>query len=448
MIEPYTPEIEIDGRKYFPAPYSLHPLPNDLRNGLIPVGLFALLSVVSTLTLICFIAWRFATWRLHYRTFLGYNQYVVLVLNLLLADLQQSSGFLISFHWYRVDEIMAPSSACFAQGWLIHSGDVGSGLFVLAVAVHTFYTAVYGRRISNKMFASGIVGLWTFAYFLTAVGVGMHGDKYFVKAGAWCWVSSAYEADRLAFHYIWIFVIEFGTILIYLVTFYQLRRKTRQLFAGPLGDNTTRNTATIEAVNRITKLMTLYPCVYVLLTLPLSAGRMWSMAHHGQAYSNVFACLAGSLITSCGWVDSLLYTLTRKRLLKDTMPGHSSSGRRTGPSGSDNWEATELGSKGITHTRTVTVEGGQMMDTYQHAHQGSISMPGARTQNSSWEARPPSPNGSIDPILSGKGSAGRTKTEVTVGLEQIMAEDSEEDDISALPPYVARTPRKHQDGKM
>ncbi|KAK0781385.1 hypothetical protein LTR75_014728, partial [Friedmanniomyces endolithicus] len=59
-----------------------------------------------------------------------------------------------------------------------------------------------------------------------------------------------------------------------------------------------------------------------------------------------------------------------------------------------------------------------------------------------WE-RPPSPNGSIDPILSGKGSGGKTKTEITVGLQDIMSDEEEEDDIAQLPAYVAKpTPRR------
>ena len=206
MQDPYTPEIQYEGHSYFPEPYSLIPLTPTLHRGLWAVGIFALLSVASTLSLICFIAYRFATWRMHYRTFLGYNQYVVLVLNLLLADLQQSSGFMISLHWLHENHILAPSPACFAQGWLIHSGDVGSGLFVLAIAAHTFYTAVYGRRISNRAFAAGIVGLWGFAYLLAGIGVGLHGDRYFVRAGAWCWVSESFESDRLLTHYLWIFV--------------------------------------------------------------------------------------------------------------------------------------------------------------------------------------------------------------------------------------------------
>lgn len=203
---PYTPEITVNGQDYFPEPYSIIPLPEGLKHGLIPVGVLAVISVLSTVSLISFILYRLFFWQHHYRTFLGYNQYVILVLNLLLADLQQSAAFVISFHWLHKNAILAPHPACFAQGWLLHSGDVGSGLFVFAIAAHTFYTAVYGRRVGNKPFALGIIGIWIFAYFLTGVGVGVYGQQYFVRAGAWCWISSEYEELRLALHYLWIFV--------------------------------------------------------------------------------------------------------------------------------------------------------------------------------------------------------------------------------------------------
>lgn len=85
MSHPYEPKINVSGIEYFPEPYSAPQLPSSLRNGLIPLGLLATLSVVSTTLLIGFIVHRFITWRLHYKTFVGYNQYVVLVLNLLIA---------------------------------------------------------------------------------------------------------------------------------------------------------------------------------------------------------------------------------------------------------------------------------------------------------------------------------------------------------------------------
>lgn len=174
MSPPYSPRIEVNGHSYFPEPYSLSPLPNDLQVGLIPVAVLAMLSVGATLVLTGFIVWRLITWKMHYRTFLGYNQYVLLVLNLLIADLQQSSAFLISWHWIRYGAILAPSAPCFAQAWLLHSGDISSGFFVLAIAVHTFITAVHGKRIGHKTFFVGVGCIWIFAYFLTGLGVGLY----------------------------------------------------------------------------------------------------------------------------------------------------------------------------------------------------------------------------------------------------------------------------------
>lgn len=85
MFDPYTPRIEIGGAQYFPQPYSAFELAAALRHGLIALGLLATLSVVSTAGLITFIVHRFINWHGIYKTWIGYNQYVVLVLNLLIA---------------------------------------------------------------------------------------------------------------------------------------------------------------------------------------------------------------------------------------------------------------------------------------------------------------------------------------------------------------------------
>lgn len=99
MQDAYYPKVQIDGADYFSPPYSLMTLNPTLYAGMVAIGTLALFSVLSCITLISFILWRAVTWRDHYKTFVGYNQYVVLVLNLLLADLQQGAGFLIDLHW-------------------------------------------------------------------------------------------------------------------------------------------------------------------------------------------------------------------------------------------------------------------------------------------------------------------------------------------------------------
>ena len=233
-------------------------------------------------------------------------------MNLLLADLQQGMSFLISFHWIRLDAILAPTRACFAQGWLINIGDVASGLFVFFIAAHTFICAVKGRRLDHKVFIVLVLLTWALALTLTAIGPIVFGNKYFVRAGAWCWASSEYERERLALHYIWVFMVQFGTVIIYALVLLHLKKTMLLILPAA------QQTETYAKVDRAAKLMVLYPVTYIVLTLPLSAGRMWSMANHGRNLPEAYQCVAGALIASSGFVDALLYTLTRKQLLKSS----------------------------------------------------------------------------------------------------------------------------------
>jgi hypothetical protein len=350
--------IEVNNRivnsKYFAPPHSIDPLPRTIRWGLIGVGICGLASFISTLTLFSFLFYRLFTWRTHYKTFLGYNQYVVLFMNLIFADLCQGSAFVISFYWIAKDAILAPTAPCATQGFFLHFGDVASAFWVLSIAVHTFVTAVRGIRISYSAFNSTIWVVWFSALFLTVLGLALHKETYFVRAGAWCWVSDDYEAERLGLHYFWLFLSGFSITVIYILTFFQLRRKTSQLFAEQRRtSNELANKTTIEAVNRITKLMMLYPFVYVLLTLPVSACRMWSMAHDGQMVSDTTQCIVGALLASCGWVDCLLYSLTRKRLMRETMGGANNCSHGTRGRSQEDYDPKD--SNAIVRTTTITV---------------------------------------------------------------------------------------------
>lgn len=289
-------------KRYFPYPNSLDPLTPLYRVGLIPVTLFATMSLLSVTALLVFITHRLISWRKHYREYVGYNQYVILIYNLLLADLQQAIAFVMSFHWLRINKILAPTAPCFIQAWFLQIGDVSSGFFVLAIAIHTWLGVVRGYKMPYKWFIVSILGLWAFALLLTVLGPAMYRDRYFGRAGGWCWVSSDYQDERLWLHYLWIFIVEFGTIGIYGHIFLHLRGRIRSI----MNNNTTKLT-------RATKFMIMYPAVYVILTLPIAVGRMVAMT--GTPMPDIFFCVAGSLLTSCGWIDALLYTLTRRILV-------------------------------------------------------------------------------------------------------------------------------------
>lgn len=106
--------------------------------------------------------------------------------------------------------------------------------------------------------------------------------------------------------------------------------------------------------------------VYVVLTLPIAVGRMVAMTGHRM--SDTFYLIAGCLLTSCGWIDALLYTLTRRVLVSTDL----STGQynRTGvtavntnaarPGDSQNYGLSSMAVKdgNASTARTVTIVGG------------------------------------------------------------------------------------------
>ncbi|THW86162.1 hypothetical protein D6D18_07583 [Aureobasidium pullulans] len=423
-------EINVDPSSgHYPSPYSLSPLGPVLKKGLMAPGLMGLLSVVTTLGLLTFIVYRFSTWRRHYRTFVGYNQYVVLCMNLLIADFIQAASFLFSFHWIKKNGIFAPSSACFAQGFLLNIGDLTSGFFVMAIAFHTFYTAVKGRRIGHVGFTISVVSVWSFALVLSIIGPIQYKDRYFVRAGAWCWAGEQYQTDRLALHYLWIFIVQFGTIIIYVFVLIRLRAAVAAVVPSVRVQSTS-----YAKVDRAAKLMVLYPLAYIVLTLPLSAGRMWSMAHHEKNLPDAYQCVAGALLASCGWVDTLLYTLTRKTLINGG--GNSNRRVRFNDAKSSNEDPSSIDPNGgsILQTRTVTVSAGQVyaLDTIDEEQRGRPENK-HRYKKSFTERTGHSPTGSLDPIITGHHlGVGSDKVGTEVQVTSAAIDTSSDDGASRL----------------
>jgi hypothetical protein len=181
---------------------SFDPLPDEIRRGMISMGIFGLISSISTLSLLIFITYRMIYWRKYYDEPIATNQIFILIYNLLLADFQQALSFLISFYWISQNKLVGPSVACFAQGWLIQIGDMSSGLWVLAIAVHTFVGLVGQKQVPMRVFVFCVITLWMFCLALTAIGPIMIRKDFFVPAGAWVsWLYSHRAALVLIFNY-------------------------------------------------------------------------------------------------------------------------------------------------------------------------------------------------------------------------------------------------------
>lgn len=118
------------------------------------------------------------------------NQFVVLLYNLLLADLHQSVAFVMSVVWLREDAVLVGSQACWAQGFFISNGDLAVSLFITAIAVHTYLVVIHGWRPTQRALIMSCVCLWMFTYLMAAIGIlgtanGSQVGGFYVRAAAW-----------------------------------------------------------------------------------------------------------------------------------------------------------------------------------------------------------------------------------------------------------------------
>lgn len=164
---------------------TLSPLPEFLSRGLVAVSAFAFLSFLTSITLFLYLTWRFITWRWKAGFSQPTNQFLILIYNLLLADIQQAIAFLLNLDSLKYDAIRVGTTTCWAQGWFISTGDLASSIMITAIGVHTFLGVVKGYRPSPVVFWSSLVSCWVFVYLLGALGPLIHGKDFYVRAGAW-----------------------------------------------------------------------------------------------------------------------------------------------------------------------------------------------------------------------------------------------------------------------
>jgi hypothetical protein len=279
---------------------TLAPLPVVLRRGLAAVSALGFLSFFLSTMLLFRLAYRLVRGTNKTRM----NQFVILIFNLILADVQQSVAFMLNVQWLRRNAVAVGTSSCWAQGWFVSTGDLSSGLFTLAIAIHSYADIVHDYRLGHRTFLAAIVFLWIFDYMLAVIGVALHPADIYVRAGAWCWLNNKYSSERLWLHYLWILIAEFATVIIYTSIFTIIRQRVASSFY----DSETKNRA-----NHAAKLIIAYPIIYVICTLPLVIARLMTMAD--QTVTFVQLCVAGAMITSNGWLDVLLYSITRRALL-------------------------------------------------------------------------------------------------------------------------------------
>jgi hypothetical protein len=166
-------------------PGTLDPLPSVLQHGLIAVSSLSLLSVFSSTGLLIYLSYKLFTWWWRGDLDKGCNQFLLLIFNLVLADVQQALAFVLTLVWLEGNKIDAEAATCFVQGWFMSTGDLASSVWIFAIALHTFYGVIKERRIPTGTFTAIGIGIWVFIYAMAAIGVALHPRDFYVRAGAW-----------------------------------------------------------------------------------------------------------------------------------------------------------------------------------------------------------------------------------------------------------------------
>lgn len=118
------------------------------------------------------------------------NQFVVLLYNLLLADMHQAVAFFLNVVWVASDGIYVRTPSCWTQGFFISNGDLASSCLIASIALHTYLTVVREYKPPERILNAWIVSVWIFVYGITIAGISSTGNGrdtggYFVRASAW-----------------------------------------------------------------------------------------------------------------------------------------------------------------------------------------------------------------------------------------------------------------------
>lgn len=88
---------------------TLQGIPGHIHPWLHAIVVLSFLSFVSAVTLLALLSYRLIQWQ---RKAKRSNQFVILIFNLLIADVQQSLAFLLNIQWLRVGAVVVGTPTC------------------------------------------------------------------------------------------------------------------------------------------------------------------------------------------------------------------------------------------------------------------------------------------------------------------------------------------------
>jgi len=248
--------------------------------------------------------------------------------SLLLCDFIQAVGSIINTVWlHRMGVYFGET--CVLQGVLKQTSDIGTALWTLVIAIHTFCLLFLELKTRAFVLWITLLGGWSAIAALVILGPAtLNTEKrgpFFGVSGYWCWISPNYATQRITLDYLFMFLAAFISFILYILIFLRLRgtivrngwrirfRKTSE----PESGNWRGQKFADDQAMRIAKQMLLYPIAYVILIFPIAVSRFASWAGNNVPFEVTIFTAAIFLLS--GLVNVVLFTTTSRILPGDSM---------------------------------------------------------------------------------------------------------------------------------
>ncbi|KAH7339638.1 hypothetical protein B0J17DRAFT_656082 [Rhizoctonia solani] len=298
------------------------------------------ISFTSVITLFSLLTWvaitgRGPTERPFLKTHIG-----AYFLSLMTADLSQAVGGILNIRWVAAGHVSI-GRFCTAQAAIKQFSNVGSALWSIVIAIHTFRLLFFNAHTSDAVCLATLVVVWGGIIAIVAVGPTViqttsKGD-YFGITGYWCWITKDYSIERLCLEYLFMFVSAGISVIVYTMVFFRLRGNliAEGYRIKILSVNSSR-AWNLEAGRAVMESNTMtvawqlmwYPVSYTFTILPIAASR-WA-EFSGATVPFGAKMFASFVFMLSGFINVLLFVATRRvlppiKLRRKSMSGTSNA---------------------------------------------------------------------------------------------------------------------------
>lgn len=118
------------------------------------------------------------------------NPLLLLIYNLILADVMLSISYISNVSWLRMDGIIASSRTCTAQGWIVSVGCLTTSGFLFAISIFSYLGIIRGYKAKSRDVGIACLIVWIMSLFLASLGPLIVRDDHFYGRET-LWVSFA-----------------------------------------------------------------------------------------------------------------------------------------------------------------------------------------------------------------------------------------------------------------